>query len=252
MDSAQKAGIVLMTEPEWSFCTSGNSKIRRSYLSRTLKISCLLNDSESKIAPSHAHFRARMDSLAFEFWGSIPAQPCIVSGARAASLAFVFPEQGLPPLHRWHFIARIPEVRYTIDLSFTKESNGPGTEWRSHFRKEGLFESVSGFSLGWSSMVLFGRVVQKRTADVGADTVGTVEQNIPEDDPRIERYGAICFMICLVIADIVGEIAGMGYDLVGFYVEPTCAALVFGSISSFGINHNCNAVSFVCPSRQCM
>ncbi|XP_058181205.1 pyrophosphate-energized vacuolar membrane proton pump-like [Rhododendron vialii] len=60
-------------------------------------------------------------------------------------------------------------------------------QWRSHFRKEGLFESVMGFSLGWSSMVLFGRVVQKRAADVGADIVGMVEQNIPEDDPRIER-----------------------------------------------------------------
>ncbi|KAF7152458.1 hypothetical protein RHSIM_Rhsim01G0058800 [Rhododendron simsii] len=83
--------------------------------------------------------------------------------------------------------------------------------------------------------------IRAKAADVGADIIDKVERNIPDDDPRIERYDAICFR---VIADIVGEIAGMGYDLVGFYAELTCAALVFGSISSFGINHNCNALSF--------
>ncbi|KAI8570620.1 hypothetical protein RHMOL_Rhmol01G0049800 [Rhododendron molle] len=88
--------------------------------------------------------------------------------------------------------------------------------------------------LGWSSMVLFGRVgggIHEKAADI----VGKVERNIPEDDPRSNQA---------VIADIVGEITGMGYDLVGFYEEPIRAALVFGSISSFGINHNCNALPF--------
>ncbi|KAF7154725.1 hypothetical protein RHSIM_Rhsim01G0057500 [Rhododendron simsii] len=79
-----------------------------------------------------------------------------------------------------------------------------------------------------------------KAADVGADIIDKVERSIPDDDPRIERF----FYFFQVVADIVGKIVGMGYDLVGFYAESTCAALVFGSISSFGINHNCNALSF--------
>ncbi|KAF9604758.1 hypothetical protein IFM89_010260, partial [Coptis chinensis] len=40
-----------------------------------------------------------------------------------------------------------------------------------------------------------------------------------------------------VIADNVGDISGMGYDLFGSYVEAIYATLVVTSISSYGINH---------------
>ncbi|KAG6537786.1 hypothetical protein ZIOFF_002883 [Zingiber officinale] len=77
--------------------------------------------------------------------------------------------------------------------------------------------------------------IYTKSADVGADLVGKVERNIPEDDPRN----------LAVIANNVGDIVGMGSDLFGFYVESLCAALVVASISSFGINHDLTAI--VCP-----
>eukprot|EP00256_Glycine_max_P068117 XP_025982712.1 pyrophosphate-energized vacuolar membrane proton pump isoform X3 [Glycine max] len=52
----------------------------------------------------------------------------------------------------------------------------------------GLFEAITGYGLGGSSMALFGRVVDggiyTKVADVGVDLVRKVERNIPEDDPR--------------------------------------------------------------------
>uniref|UniRef100_A0A2P2L8J4 H(+)-exporting diphosphatase n=1 Tax=Rhizophora mucronata TaxID=61149 RepID=A0A2P2L8J4_RHIMU len=99
---------------------------------------------------------------------------------------------------------------------------------------EGLFESITGYGLGGSSMALFGRVgggIYTKAADVGADLVGKVERNIPEDDPRNPA------VIADNVGDNVGDIAGMGSDLFGSYAESSCAALVVASISSFGLYH---------------
>eukprot|EP00262_Sarcandra_glabra_P016428 TRINITY_DN534_c0_g1_i1.p1 TRINITY_DN534_c0_g1~~TRINITY_DN534_c0_g1_i1.p1 ORF type:complete len:438 (+),score=83.13 TRINITY_DN534_c0_g1_i1:347-1660(+) len=110
-----------------------------------------------------------------------------------------------------------------------------GDDW------EGLFESITGYGLGGSSMALFGRVgggIYTKAADVGADLVGKVERNIPEDDPRNPA------VIADNVGDNVGDIAGMGSDLFGSYAESSCAALFVASISSFGTDHNFSAMSF--------
>ncbi|KAL0337510.1 UNVERIFIED_CONTAM: Pyrophosphate-energized vacuolar membrane proton pump [Sesamum calycinum] len=110
-----------------------------------------------------------------------------------------------------------------------------GSDW------EGLFEAITGYGLGGSSMALFGRVgggIYTKAADVGADLVGKVERNIPEDDPRNPA------VIADNVGDNVGDIAGMGSDLFGSYAESSCAALVVASISSFGITHDLTAMLY--------
>eukprot|EP00270_Netrium_digitus_P010673 TRINITY_DN3329_c1_g3_i1.p1 TRINITY_DN3329_c1_g3~~TRINITY_DN3329_c1_g3_i1.p1 ORF type:complete len:773 (-),score=234.31 TRINITY_DN3329_c1_g3_i1:391-2667(-) len=105
----------------------------------------------------------------------------------------------------------------------------------------GLFEAITGYGLGGSSVALFGRVgggIYTKAADVGADLVGKVEQGIPEDDPRNPA------VIADNVGDNVGDIAGMGSDLFGSFAESTCAAMVISGISSFGQQHDFTAMCF--------
>lgn len=91
-----------------------------------------------------------------------------------------------------------------------------------------LYECVAAFGLGGSAVACFGRVgggIFTKAADVGADLVGKVEKNIPEDDARNPGVIADC------IGDNVGDIAGMGSDLFGSFGEASCAALVIASQS---------------------
>jgi inorganic pyrophosphatase len=50
----------------------------------------------------------------------------------------------------------------------------------------GMMECVAGYGLGGSTVALFGRVgggIYTKAADVGADLVGKVENDLPEDSP---------------------------------------------------------------------
>ena len=87
------------------------------------------------------------------------------------------------------------------------------------------------FGMGASTQALFARVgggIYTKAADVGADIVVKVEQDIPEDDPRNPAT------IADNVGDNVGDVAGMGADLYESYCGSVLATMALGASAFFG------------------
>ncbi|MCS7224564.1 MAG: sodium-translocating pyrophosphatase [Armatimonadetes bacterium] len=108
-------------------------------------------------------------------------------------------------------------------------------------------DALLGFGFGGTLLALFMRVgggIYTKAADVGADLVGKVELDIPEDDPRNAA------VVADLVGDNVGDCAGMAADIFESYEVTMVSAMILGlAVREIDPNHSMVWVIFPLLAR---
>jgi len=100
-------------------------------------------------------------------------------------------------------------------------------------------QALVGFGFGGSLAALFAQIgggIYTKSADVGADLVGKLEEDIPEDDPRNPA------VVADLVGDNVGDCAGRGSDMFQSFSDDMVTGMILGL--AFSWRYGPNAVLF--------